>query len=122
MTDQLKHYKYINNPKSDISRVKLEKKRILVTPSDEMYTLISRYSNFLGQPKATVIRELLDSNIQNLSNLIDVAENAQNDPEQFFNFVINYAESQVKKSKQLSLDLNLNKKKFTSSKRKPKKP
>jgi hypothetical protein len=87
--------------------VKQGKKRILVTPSDEMYALLVRYSVLSGKPKATLTREILDMMQRSLGELLTVLESYGGQPEQFFSELTKMAERELLSSKQLLLDLNV---------------
>lgn len=84
----------------------VKRKRILVTPSDEVWALIEEVHELTGTPKAAVISEILDEVAPVFQNTIHALRIVKEQPREAQRLVQNFANEAIGKATQAALDLD----------------
>jgi len=82
------------------------RRRIQVTPSDEVWALIDEVHALTGTPKAAIVAEILDEVAPVFSNQLQALRILKDSPREAQRLIQNFANESVAKLAQTSLDLD----------------
>jgi predicted DNA-binding protein len=94
--------------------------RMQVTPSETAYRLLQELSSLVGQPPATITRELLDEAVPALQMAVENLRDAKKRPEQVQAALARFAARAINELTQAQLDLDSAMEKKRGPKPKPK--
>lgn len=83
-----------------------KRKRINITPSDEVWALVDEVHALTGTPKASILAEILDEVAPVFTNQIQALRMLQEQPREAQRLMQNFANQSVGKLAQASLDLD----------------
>ena len=83
-----------------------KRKRLLITPSDEVWALIDEVHQLTGTPKAAIVSEMLDEIAPVFQNTIHALRIVQEQPREAQRLIQNFANESLGKLAQASLDLD----------------
>jgi len=83
-----------------------KRRRIQVTPSDEVWALVDEVHALTGTPKAAILAEILDEVAPVFSNQIQALRMLQESPREAQRLMQNFANESVGRLAQASLDLD----------------
>lgn len=83
-----------------------KRKRLLITPSDEVWALIDEVHQLTGTPKAAIVSELLDEIAPVFQNTIHALRIVEEQPREAQRLIQNFANESLGKLAQASLDLD----------------
>jgi hypothetical protein len=82
------------------------RKRIQVTPSDEVWALVDEVHALTGTPKAAIIAEILDEVSPVFANTIAALRTVKEQPREAQRLIQNFANESIGKLAQASLELD----------------
>jgi hypothetical protein len=83
-----------------------QRKRMNITPSDEVWALINQVHALTGTPKASLVTELLDEIAPVFQNTIRALEMVNEQPREAQRIVQNFANESMGRLAQANLDLD----------------
>jgi hypothetical protein len=83
-----------------------KRKRILLTPSDEVWALVEEVQKLTGQPKAAIVAEILDQVAPAFQNTIQALRIVQEQPREAQRLIQNFANESMGQLAQAQLDLD----------------
>lgn len=83
-----------------------KRKRLLITPSDEVWALIDEVHKYTGTAKAAIVAEILDEIAPVFQTQIQALRVLQESPQEAQRLMQNFANESVGKLAQASLDLD----------------
>lgn len=84
----------------------VRRRRILVTPSDEAWAVVDEVHRLTGQPRASLVAELLDVALPSLQATIEALRIVREQPDQARLLLHNYTSTAIAQAAQASLDLD----------------
>lgn len=83
-----------------------KRKRLLITPSDEVWALIDEVHQLTGTPKAAIVSEMLDEIAPVFQNTIHALRIVKEQPREAQRLIQNMANSVIAQASQAALDLD----------------